>query len=47
MNDIPIVTPGMYHIEEDGSILFTQEDSLRKVIDIDGDDLMLPASITW
>ncbi|HHF2956106.1 TPA: tandem-95 repeat protein [Vibrio diabolicus] len=39
VNDIPIVAPGMYHIEEDGSILFTQEDLLSGAIDIDGDDL--------
>ncbi|MFA0524380.1 tandem-95 repeat protein [Vibrio sp. 10N.222.52.C3] len=39
VNDIPIVAPGMYHIEEDGSILFTQEDLLSAAIDIDGDDL--------
>ncbi|ELA6778247.1 tandem-95 repeat protein [Vibrio alginolyticus] len=39
VNDIPIVAPGMYHIEEDGSILFTQEDILSGAIDIDGDDL--------
>ncbi|MCV6022958.1 cadherin-like domain-containing protein, partial [Escherichia coli] len=38
VNDIPIVAPGMYHIEEDGSILFTQEDLLSGAIDIDGDD---------
>ncbi|NOH44152.1 tandem-95 repeat protein [Vibrio cyclitrophicus] len=39
VNDIPIVAPGMYHIEEGGSILFTQEDLLSGAIDIDGDDL--------
>ncbi|MDW1499794.1 tandem-95 repeat protein [Vibrio sp. YT-19(2023)] len=39
VNDIPIVAPGMYHIEEDGSILFTQEDLLSGAIDIDGDNL--------
>ncbi|WP_016798538.1 tandem-95 repeat protein [Vibrio cyclitrophicus] len=39
VNDIPIVAPGMYHIEEDGSILFTQEELLSGAIDIDGDDL--------
>ncbi|HHF3149102.1 TPA: tandem-95 repeat protein [Vibrio diabolicus] len=39
VNDIPIVAPGMYQIEEDGSILFTQEDLLSGAIDIDGDDL--------
>ncbi|MDW3135494.1 tandem-95 repeat protein [Vibrio sp. 1288] len=39
VNDIPIVAPGIYHIEEDGSILFTQEDLLSGAIDIDGDDL--------
>ncbi|GLR05784.1 hypothetical protein GCM10007906_33720 [Vibrio hyugaensis] len=39
VNDIPIVAPSMYHIEEDGSILFTQEDLLSGAIDIDGDDL--------
>ncbi|OBS95684.1 polymer-forming cytoskeletal family protein [Vibrio tasmaniensis] len=39
VNDIPIVAPGMYHIEEDGNILFTQEDLLSGAIDIDGDDL--------
>ncbi|NAZ45098.1 tandem-95 repeat protein [Vibrio toranzoniae] len=39
VNDIPIVAPGLYHIEEDGSILFTQEDLLSGAIDIDGDDL--------
>ncbi|ANP79231.1 polymer-forming cytoskeletal family protein [Vibrio crassostreae 9CS106] len=39
VNDIPIVAPGMYHIEEDGSILLTQEDLLSAAIDIDGDDL--------
>ncbi|MEZ9632137.1 tandem-95 repeat protein [Vibrio cyclitrophicus] len=39
VNDIPIVAPGMYHIEEDGSILFTQEDLLSGAIAIDGDDL--------
>ncbi|MFM2647719.1 tandem-95 repeat protein [Vibrio diabolicus] len=39
VNDIPIVAPGMYHIEEDGSILFTQEALLSGAIDIDGDDL--------
>ncbi|MFA0194901.1 tandem-95 repeat protein, partial [Vibrio artabrorum] len=39
VNDIPIVAPSLYHIEEDGSILFTQEDLLSGAIDIDGDDL--------
>ncbi|MUK69282.1 tandem-95 repeat protein [Aliivibrio fischeri] len=39
VNDTPIVAPGIYHIEEDGSILFTQEDLLSGAIDIDGDDL--------
>jgi hypothetical protein len=39
VNDIPMVAPGMYHIEEDGSILFTQEDLLSGAVDIDGDDL--------
>ncbi|NAZ92772.1 tandem-95 repeat protein [Vibrio toranzoniae] len=39
VNDIPIVAPGLYQIEEDGSILFTQEDLLSGAIDIDGDDL--------
>ncbi|WP_261809205.1 tandem-95 repeat protein [Vibrio toranzoniae] len=39
VNDTPIVAPGLYHIEEDGSILFTQEDLLSGAIDIDGDDL--------
>ncbi|MFM2607725.1 tandem-95 repeat protein [Vibrio chagasii] len=39
VNDIPLVAPGLYNIEEDGSILFTQEDLLSGAIDIDGDDL--------
>ncbi|MEZ9566089.1 tandem-95 repeat protein [Vibrio artabrorum] len=39
VNDIPIVAPSLYHIEEDGSILFTQEDLLSGAIDLDGDDL--------
>ncbi|PTP15251.1 polymer-forming cytoskeletal family protein [Vibrio sp. 10N.286.51.C3] len=39
VNDIPIVAPGMYHLEEDGIILFTQDDLLSGAIDIDGDDL--------
>ncbi|WP_038867462.1 tandem-95 repeat protein [Vibrio jasicida] len=39
VNDIPIVAPAMYSIEEDGSILFTQGDLLNGAIDIEGDDL--------
>ncbi|WP_186176492.1 tandem-95 repeat protein [Vibrio jasicida] len=39
VNDIPIVAPAMYSIEEDGSILFTQGELLNGAIDIEGDDL--------
>ncbi|MDN2483094.1 tandem-95 repeat protein [Vibrio agarivorans] len=39
VNDAPIVAPAMYSIQEDGTILFTQEDLLSGAIDIDGDDL--------
>ncbi|WHP65469.1 tandem-95 repeat protein [Vibrio harveyi] len=39
VNDIPIVAPAMYSIEEDGSILFTEADLLSGAVDVEGDDL--------